>query len=152
MTNPGTIVRASLACAFAILLPACGRGPDAPVDYSAHYEPPPLETIEELAFPDTSYVNQPYRGCRAATAPQFALSAAEQCWVQHLSARCDIGDDCLVSCLMAPGPRGIQGGCGHICFGPPSRIEWTPPRGLAMCKAIELRGPIGARDEDLPDC
>lgn len=75
--------------------------------------------------------------CAATPAKNIALSAAEACWVEALSAQCSPANDCLARCLSSGQAREIGGGCWHVCFPNASAYaSWQEPAGSARCGAL----------------
>ena len=117
----------SIAFAILLALTACGK----PSSDEGTTQPPPPPPA------DFSFLYGPSKHCSARLRPAQNVSAAERCWIEILSARCNVGDDCLVSCLASGKAQNIGGGCGHICWQPPSRlVDWQEPSGVDRCRAM----------------
>ncbi|MES2670632.1 MAG: hypothetical protein V4673_09480 [Pseudomonadota bacterium] len=120
----------ALSLTWMMCLTACSK-PEA--SETATPSPPPL-SIDPI---DTSFLTAGFKQCSAKPAAGATLSEAELCWVRTLAVRCDIGDDCIVSCLSAGVSAKIGGGCAHLCSQPPDKLtNWQPPANLEACDAF----------------
>jgi hypothetical protein len=98
---------------------------------------PPPSPRTDIAAIDISFMAAGFGHCNAKRAPGVTLSEAEGCWVRTLTARCNSGDDCIVSCLSAGVSGKIGGGCAHLCSQPPGKLaNWQPPANLEACDAF----------------
>ena len=87
--------------------------------------------------PDFSFLEGSTKHCSARLVLAANVSAAERCWIETLSARCNVGDDCLVSCLASGQAQNIGGGCWHVCSQPPTRLtDWSEPASAEECRSI----------------
>jgi hypothetical protein len=98
--------------------------------------PRPSPTTD-IAPVDLPFMIAGFKQCSAKPAPGTTLSEAEKCWIRTLTARCNSGDDCIVSCLSAGVSGKIGGGCAHLCSQPPGKLaNWRPPANLEACDAF----------------
>ena len=121
--------------------------------------PDPLEPNASLASPSASDLSAAKVGlpppsfnpethlnsqCRASPPVGVLLTPLERCQVEALSARCNVADDCLVTCITSTEAREIGGGCWHICFGTVHSLDfWEAPQELEKCEALLGRQPGG---------
>ena len=118
----------SIAVALLLALTACSK-PTSDEGSTRPPSPPPPT--------DFSFLHGPSKHCSARLRAAQNVSAAERCWIEVLSARCNVGDDCLVSCLASGKAQNEGGGCWHICWEPPSRLDnWQEPSGTDRCRAL----------------
>ncbi|MFC5491373.1 hypothetical protein [Dokdonella soli] len=107
------------ALLLSILMQACGA-----------------ETGERVAqlSPKLDFLNQQFNHCKALPAEGVSLTSRESCLIEKLRERCDIADDCLVSCIASGQGREVGGGCWHICFEVKNDLsKWKPPQGMDSC-------------------
>jgi hypothetical protein len=120
----------ALSLAWMMCLTACSK-PEVPETGTP--SPPPV-SIDPI---DTSFLTAGFKQCSAKPAAGATLSEAELCWVRALAARCNMGDDCIVSCLSTGLSATIGGGCAHLCLQPPGKLtDWRPPANLKACDAF----------------
>lgn len=76
--------------------------------------PSPVSRVDDRALlpPDVGDVSR-FLNCSAG--PRRDLSPRERCEIAAFKARCNVLDDCYVSCLSSPAGVFVGGGCGHVC-------------------------------------
>lgn len=117
----------ALSLTWMMCLTACSKTEVA----ETQTPPPPSAPI------DISFTAAGFKQCSAKPAAGVTLSEAESCWVRTLAIRCNMGDDCIVSCLSAAVSAKVGGGCAHLCSQPPSKLtNWQPPANLEACYTL----------------
>ena len=91
------------------------------------------ESSNDRGFPDVGDVDH-FHSCGAAAASDVSLTPQEVCEINALKSRCNVTDDCMVTCLASTGGREIGGGCAHICASQLNTIKgWRPPPDYNAC-------------------
>lgn len=84
--------------------------------------------------PRLDFLSNPFNHCSASPPKGIVLTPREGCLIEKLSVRCDMADDCLVSCIASGQEREVGGGCWHICFEAKNDLsKWRPPVGMDSC-------------------
>lgn len=140
MLDPSTpfmdgAVRFATALLVALLMISCGMTNQG--QGSSAFIPPPPDLAKLRGIP----------GSCVSMAQSGTVTAAEQCWIRVLSARCAVGDDCLTACIASGKGTLIGGGCWHVCSQPPDLLaNWKEPRAAAReCKTLGVIPGYGAR-------
>ena len=75
-----------------------------------------------------------FNSCQSQPGTGVVLTPRELCEIAAYRTRCNITDDCMVTCLVSTGAREVGGGCAHICLNLTSTIRgWTDPREISLC-------------------